>query len=229
MGAANTTKRSIRVLVADLEAIFRIGLKKVLGVEDDLRVVAQADKAPQLPGLAKKFKPDLLFVQAEMLGRDPRDSIFRIRQAWAPARIIITASALAAEETARYVEAGAVGVILKSVNPALFVKSARRVMRNELWLPEQHSAHVAGPLKGVPAAPLRPADTLTRREKSIIACLVQGWRNREIALRLRLTEQTVKNYLRTIYDKVGVSDRLELVLYAIHQRMELPPIPQAEP
>lgn len=97
MGVANTTKRRIRVLVADLEAIFRIGLKKVFGVEDDLRVVAQADKAAQVPGLAKKFKPNLLFVQAEMLGRDPRDFIFRIRQAWAPGRIIITASALAAE------------------------------------------------------------------------------------------------------------------------------------
>jgi DNA-binding NarL/FixJ family response regulator len=81
----------------------------------------------------------------------------------------------------------------------------------------------------MPAAPLRPVDTLTRREKSIIACLVQGWRNRQTALRLRITEQTVKNYLRTIYDKVGVSDRLELVLYAIHQRMELPPVPEAEP
>ncbi len=229
MGVANTTKRRIRVLVADLEAIFRIGLKKVFGVEDDLRVVAQADKAAQVPGLAKKFKPNLLFVQAEMLGRDPRDFITRIRQAWAPGRIIITASALAAEETARYVEAGAAGVILKSVNPTLFVKGARKVMRNKLWLPEQHSAHVASPLKGVPAAPRRPVDTLTRREKSIIACLVQGWHNREIAHHLRITEQTVKNYLRAIYDKVGVSDRLELALHAIYQRMELPPVLPTEP
>jgi DNA-binding NarL/FixJ family response regulator len=229
MGAASTTKRRIRVLVADLEAVFRIGLKKVLGVEDDLRVVAQADKAAQIPGLAKKFKPDLLFLQAEMLGRDPGEFISRLRRAWAGGRIIITASGLAAEGTARYVEAGAAGVILKSVNPTLFVKGARKVMRNKLWLPEQHSAHVSSPLKSVPAAPLRPVDTLTRREKSIIACLAQGWRNRQIALRLRITEQTVKNYLRTIYDKVGVSDRLELVLYAIHQRMELPPVPEDEP
>ena len=74
---------------------------------------------------------------------------------------------------------------------------------------------------------MRPADTLTRREKSIVSCLMQGWRNREIAQHLTITEQTVKNHLRTIYDKVGVSDRLELVLYAIHHRMELPPPPAA--
>jgi DNA-binding NarL/FixJ family response regulator len=72
-------------------------------------------------------------------------------------------------------------------------------------------------------------DTLTRREKSIIACLVQGWHNREIAHHLRITEQTVKNYLRAIYDKVGVSDRLELALHAIYQRMELPPVLPTEP
>jgi DNA-binding NarL/FixJ family response regulator len=69
---------------------------------------------------------------------------------------------------------------------------------------------------------------LTRREKSIIACLVQGWRNREIAETLKISEQTVKNHLRAVYDKVGVSDRLELALYAIHQKLELPPPPAAE-
>jgi len=74
-----------------------------------------------------------------------------------------------------------------------------------------------------PDTPLRPVDTLTRREKIIISYLMQGWRNREISQHLSISEQTVKNHLRTIYDKVGVSDRLELVLYAIHQRLELPP------
>jgi DNA-binding NarL/FixJ family response regulator len=68
----------------------------------------------------------------------------------------------------------------------------------------------------------RPVDTLTRREKSVICCLMEGWHNREISTHLSISEQTVKNHLRAIYDKVGVSDRLELVLYAIHQRLELP-------
>lgn len=79
-------------------------------------------------------------------------------------------------------------------------------------------------LEAHPAQSPRPVDTLTRREKTIISYLLQGWRNREISTHLLISEQTVKNHLRTIYDKVGVSDRLELVLYAIHQRMELPPI-----
>jgi DNA-binding NarL/FixJ family response regulator len=68
----------------------------------------------------------------------------------------------------------------------------------------------------------RPADTLTRREKAVIACLMQGFPNREIARCLSMAEQTVKNHLRAVFDKVGVSDRLELVLYAIHQKLDIP-------
>jgi DNA-binding NarL/FixJ family response regulator len=63
----------------------------------------------------------------------------------------------------------------------------------------------------------------------VISYLMQGWRNREISTHLSISEQTVKNHLRTIYDKVGVSDRLELVLYAIHQRLELPPVQPTAP
>jgi len=86
---------------------------------------------------------------------------------------------------------------------------------------------MAKQLAGSPERPLRPVDTLTRKEKAVISYLMQGWRNREIANQLAITEQTVKNHLRTIYDKVGVSDRLELVLYVIHQRLELPPVQPA--
>jgi len=70
---------------------------------------------------------------------------------------------------------------------------------------------------------------LTRREKSIISCLMEGWHNREISTHLSISEQTVKNHLGAIYDKVGVSDRLELVLYAIHQRLELPALQATVP
>ena len=124
----------------------------------------------------------------------------------------------------RFVESGAAGVILKTVEPALFVKCARKVMDGELWLPKKQVTDMAQALRGRPTAAVRPADTLTRREKTIISYLIRGLRNREIGEQLTITEQTVKNHLRTIYDKVGVSDRLELALYAIHKRLELPAV-----
>jgi DNA-binding NarL/FixJ family response regulator len=125
----------------------------------------------------------------------------------------------------RFVQLGAAGIILKSVEPSLFVRCARKVVcEDEVWLPHQQVSRIAKFVETSASQPLRPVDTLTQREKTIISYLMQGWRNREIAQHLTITEQTVKNHLRSIYDKVGVSDRLELVLYAIHQKMTLPPV-----
>jgi two-component system nitrate/nitrite response regulator NarL len=221
MRAAKKPRRKIRILVADEVGVFRLGLRRLFGVEDDLRVVAEADQAAQVLDLTKKFKPDLLYLQAEMLGNDPAGFVSSLHREWPSGRAIIVTSGASRDGSERYVKAGARGVILKSVDPEVFVESARRVMNNEIWAPQQEPAAETA----TPAEPeRRPADTLTRREKSVISCLVQGWHNREIATHLKITEQTVKNHLRTIYDKVGVSDRLELALYAIHKRLDLPPV-----
>jgi len=220
-------KKKIRILIADQEGVFRLGLRKLFGIEDDMQVVAQADSASQVPGLAEKFKPDLLYLQAEMLGKDPAEFIARLRHKWAGGKLIVVTPAALGGDGERWVKAGAAGVISRSTDPELYVKSARKVMRNQLWVPKTKPGAPAEPPKPAPTGPPRPVDTLTRREKSIIACLVQGWRNREIAQNLHITEQTVKNHLRAVYDKVGVSDRLELALYAIHQKLELPPPPPA--
>ena len=218
-------KKKTRILIADQEGVFRLGLKKLFGVEDDLYVVAQADKPAQIPGLAEKFKPDLLFIQADMFGSDPAELLGRLQKVWPGGKTVVILPGSLDLDGSRFVKAGAAGVISRATDPEQFVKNARALMRNGVWpqpLP-------APPATEIAAAPRRPVDTLTRRERSIIACLIQGWRNREIAQQLHITEQTVKNHLRAIYDKVGVSDRLELALYAIHQKLELPPAPQALP
>ena len=210
--------------MADREGVFRLGLKKLFAVEDDVRVVAQAESAPQVLSLTESFKPNLLLVQVEILTESGGNLIPQVRDISPQSKIVVTSSALTEDESVRFVKAGASGVILKTVDPVLFVKCARKVMQGEVWLPKRHVATMAKLLEVGKEHPIRPADTLTRREKTIISYLTQGWRNREIANHLSITEQTVKNHLRTIYDKVGVSDRLELVLYAIHQKLELPPI-----
>ena len=223
MPSQQTPKKKIRILIADHEAVFRLGLKKLFGVEDDLRVVAQAQDAAQAVVLAKEFRPDLVFVQADIARPNPGDLFAEIARAVTDTKIVVTASQLSEEESLKYVEGGASGVILKTADPAQFVKCARRVMQGEVWLGKKEVAQMAKRLGDVQGQQVRPRDTLTNREKTIISYLMQGWRNREIARHLSITEQTVKNHLRTVYDKLGVSDRLELVLYAIHQRLELPP------
>ena len=226
MSFRNGAKKKIRVLIADREGIFRFGLKELFAVEDDLRVVAQANSPAQLAALAKSLRPHLFFIQAEILTEGGSSLVAELRREAPKCKIVVTASTLPSEEEGmRYVQLGASGIILKSVEPSLFVRCARKVaVENEVWLPHDQVARIAKYVETNASRPLRPVDTLTQREKTIITYLMQGWRNREIAGHLSITEQTVKNHLRSIYDKVGVSDRLELVLYAIHQKLALPPM-----
>ncbi len=224
--SARRAKQRIRILIADREGVFRFGLKKLFGLEDDLRVVAQAETSNQVLDMAQAFKPDVVFVQQEIVAEGGAGEAFlaRLREVSPDSKIVITASVVTEADARRHLQTGAASVIFKSLDPLLFAKCARRVIANEVWLLGQEGVKVASGPEAGPPRRLRPVDTLTRREKTVISYLTQGWRNREIAKHLAISEQTVKNHLRTIYDKVGVSDRLELVLYAIHQRLELPPI-----
>jgi DNA-binding NarL/FixJ family response regulator len=226
MRLSNSGKKKIRVLIADREGIFRLGLKQLFAVEDDLRIIAQAESASQVIELTKSLRPHLYFIQAEIIMEAGGNLLEEIHREEPKCKIVVTSSAVPGEdEGMRFIQWGASGIILKSVEPSLFVKCARKVVwEGEVWLPRQQVARMAKYAETSAAGSLRPVDTLTQREKTIISYLMQGWRNREVAQHLSITEQTVKNHLRSIYDKVGVSDRLELVLYAIHQRMVLPPV-----
>lgn len=224
MRAARKPKQQYRILIADRGGVFRLGLKKLFAVEDDFRVVAQAENAAQVLDLARRFRAELLFIQAELAKEARGDLLERLRRAMPNVKILITIDNPGIDEPQNLIKRGASGVVLRSSDPAHFVNCARKVFNGEVCLPKPPAG--SSPPHASTAVP-RPADTLTRREKSIISCLLQGWRNREIARHLTITEQTVKNHLRTIFDKVGVSDRLELVLYAIHHRLELPPVSPA--
>ncbi len=228
MGTVRRSKK-IRVLVADREGIFILGLKKLFALEDDLRVVAEAETPEEVVQRTETFRPDLVFIKEDLLNESTGNLIASVLKIAPECKVVATSSSLSDDASMRHVRNGAAGVILKSVDPQLFIKCARRVTAGETWIPKRHVSTMAKLLEARPEAPPRPVDTLTRREKVIISYLMQGWHNKEISSHLTISEQTVKNHLRTIYDKVGVSDRLELVLYAIHQRLELPPVQATVP
>jgi DNA-binding NarL/FixJ family response regulator len=214
-------QHKISILIGDREAIFRLGMRRLLMSEDDLSVVSEIDQPLELLSQVVDFRPDVVFVQHEMLRPDAPAALAALREGAPASRLVVMASAVSEDEAVAFMKAGARGVILKTADPALFVKCARKVAEGEIWLPKRQVAQMARVLS---EPQNRPVDTLTNREKLVISCLVQGWRNREIAGHLSITEQTVKNHLRSVFDKVGVSDRVELVLYAIHQRLDLPPV-----
>ncbi|MCL5670039.1 MAG: response regulator transcription factor [Acidobacteria bacterium] len=218
------TRKKIKILIADRESIFRIGVKKLFSLEDDLRVVAQAENARQALAMVKSFRPDLAIVQQELAAGEDGNLMAKIRRQSPECKVVLTASVVSEDLRAQALESSASGLISKADEPEAFVKSVRKVLEGESIFAAAEAPLAGQELIGGNGRRARPVDTLTRRERTIISCLTQGWRNREIAQHLTITEQTVKNHLRSVYDKVGVSDRLELVLYAIHQHLELPPV-----
>jgi len=219
----NNYKARAKILIADGEGVFRLGLKKLFSVEDDLRVVAQAENSVQMVAMNRCFRPDLILVQEEIALTGFDRFVERLRFDSPNCRILVSYSHLADEQKEKLFHEGVSGVVARSAQPEYFVEIVRRVLDGDVTDPP-HAESGAGPINPPDRERQRPVDTLTTREKAIISCLTQGWRNRDIAAHLRITEQTVKNHLRSIYDKVGVSDRLELVLYAIHRQLELPPV-----
>ncbi|TAM82505.1 MAG: response regulator transcription factor [Acidobacteria bacterium] len=212
-----------KILIADGEGVFRLGLKKLFSVEDDLRVVAQAENSVQMVAMNRSFRPDLILVQEEIALTGFDRFVDRLRSDSPNCRVLVSYSHLGDKQKEKLFRNGVSGMVSRSAQPEYFVEVVRRVLDDDHkeFSPVESGSEDVNLLNGDHQ---RPVDTLTPREKSIISCLTQGWRNRDIAAHLRITEQTVKNHLRSIYDKVGVSDRLELVLYAIHRRLELPPV-----
>jgi DNA-binding NarL/FixJ family response regulator len=214
--------KKIRILLADREEVFRLGVRQLFALEDDLRVVAQAATSEQAVSLAERFKPHVVMVQGEIAAEPPGNFMEQLRPVSPRSKVVIIASALKEEMASRYMEAGAAGVIPRSAALSQFVKCVREAMKHKAS-PVRATGATMFKAAGYPHKPsVRPADTLTRREKAVIGCLMQGFPNREIARYLSIAEQTVKNHLRSIFDKVGVSDRLELVLYALHQKLDIP-------
>ena len=141
--------------------------------------------------------------------------------------IVLTAS----EDKNEWVQAmklGCNGIVVKQTPPELIVKSIRKVQEGEIWLDSHTTAAVmrqfASPSDGTPGGRGgRGRSPLSNREREIVALVAQGYRNREMAEKMFISEQTVKNHLHNIFDKLGVSDRLELALYAIHKGLHLSP------
>jgi len=215
-------RKRLRILIADKEAVFCFGLTKLLGLEDDLRVVAQAENGGQLLALAQTCKPDLLFVQTEIVREGAGNLLPQVRRILPQSKLVVVAAVLSEDESLRYVKAGASGVILRSAESALFAKCARRVIEGELWLPKRYVAKAKKTIEQAHGKAPPPVVTFTPREKMIISCLMAGCGNREVARTLSIGVQNVKNHLRTIYDKLGVADRLDVVLYTVNNRLELP-------
>jgi DNA-binding NarL/FixJ family response regulator len=210
----------VRVIVADSQAIFRAGLRKIFAVEDDIRVVGQAETLPQTISAAKKFSADILIMEAS-LSPNPADTVSELLRQTPSLRIVVVTARPLEELTLELIRRGAYGVVSRDVDPDIFVDCLRKVWQGEPWLDSRGIQWVLGAYRTQGSRPSssRSKIQLTPKESLIVSCVTQGMKNKEIAVRVGTTEQVVKNYLRKVYDKLGVADRLELALYCLHNRL----------
>ena len=206
------------MIVADTQAIFRAGLRKIFAVEDDIRVVGQAETFSQTLTAAKRFSADLLILEAA-LAPNPVDAVCDLLRQSPDMRLVVVTADHNQELTLELFRRGALGIVSREVEPELLVDCIRKVSKGEPWLDAEAIQWV---LEAYRTQDTRPAGVrskvqLTPKETLIVGCVTQGMKNKEIAVRVGTTEQVVKNYLRKVYDKLGVADRLELALYLPEQ------------
>jgi DNA-binding NarL/FixJ family response regulator len=211
---------AIRIILADSQAIYRVGIRKIFALEDDLRVVAQADSLENLKAAIERYPTDVVLLEGGLLvgstGAIP--DLLRI----APdVKLIVQAVSAEESQTVELYRRGVRGIISRSISPDLLVRCVRRIAAGETWIDNQSVNWVIDAYRSQAAALVSPRSQprLSPKEMAIITCITQGKRNKEIAFQLGTTEQVIKNYLRKIYDKLGVSDRLELALYCLHNKI----------
>jgi DNA-binding NarL/FixJ family response regulator len=210
----------IRVIVADSQAIFRAGLRKIFALEDDVRVVGQAETLPQTLTAAKKFSADVLLFEAA-IAVNPIEAVADLLRQNPGIKLVVVTTEPDQDLTLELFRRGVHAIVSREVEPELLVDCLRKVSKGEPWLDGRATQWVleAYRTQGSRAGAPRPKVQLTPKETLIVSCVTQGMKNKEIAIRVGTTEQVVKNYLRKVYDKLGVADRLELALYCLNSRI----------
>jgi two-component system nitrate/nitrite response regulator NarL len=219
---------NVRIIIADDHPIVRDGLKKLLLLEDDFEVVGEAGDGREVIDKVQELDPDVLLLDLRMPNLDGLSALQALQQTNKRTRIIVLTASEDKNEFVQAMKLGCSGIVLKQTAPDLIVKSIRKVHAGEIWLDSHTTAAVmrqfqTGTEAGGSASggKGRERSPLSAREREIVALVAQGYKNKEMAEKMFISEQTVKNHLHNIFDKLGVSDRLELALYAIHKGLHL--------
>jgi DNA-binding NarL/FixJ family response regulator len=215
----------IRIVIADDHPVFRDGVCEVLQLEEDFHLVGRASNGQDAIELLERYHPQILLLDLCMPGMDGLSTLRRVRELGLSTKVIVLTAAEEREHLVEAMQLGASGIVLKHDQTSVLVKSIRRVHAGEIWL---HSSTTQAVMQRTepPPPPMREPEfiaqpfNLTRKEKEVVRMVTQGLRNKEIASRMFISEQTVKNHLRAVFEKLHVGDRLELALYAIHHLLE---------
>lgn len=199
-----------KIILADNQSIYRAGVAKTLALQDEIRIVAQCTDSDRLMQAVRTFRSSVILFASSLLVDIP-GLVQSARMA--TSKLIVIAENTESLHT--YAVSSLDGVIFRDVTGSALLECVHSVAAGQTYLQEKSGRSLAEESDAVGA---RVRDRLTPKEIKIVALIVQGYKNKEIARHLGTTEQVIKNYLRNVYDKTGVSDRLELALFTIHHR-----------
>ncbi len=222
----------IRVLIADQFPVVRAGLRSIFATVPEIQVIAEAQDGNEAIDRTAELLPDVILTELRLPNSEGL-SVLRTLHARTPqVKVILFTASENKDDFIEAMKLGCCGIVPKDAAPSLILKSIQKVHAGEIWLDSNTTAAVirqfASPMDSVlaqAAANAKPRERaqLSQREREIIVLIAQGYKNKEIAEKMFITEQTVKNHLHNVFDKLGVSDRLELALYAIHNSLHLKP------
>ena len=223
----NRRSQPIRILIADDHPIFRDGLRRLLEAEPDLKVIGEACDGAEAVKLARQLKPDIMLLDLAM-PRMPGLEALRDMSSGSgvqSVRVILLTAAAEKKQIVEALQLGARGVVLKDSATQLLLKSIHTVMAGEYWVGRESVSNLVQYLRNLVQSSGEEAKQkkfgLTPRELEIVSAVVAGYSNKEIAEYFKISEDTVKHHLSNIFDKLGVSTRLELALFAVNQALPI--------
>ena len=216
--------QAIRILIADEYPILREGLRMLLETQHDFSVIGEASGGEDAWRLVHEVKPDVLLLDLATPRLAGLERLARLGGDNSCVRTLLLVGAMERNDVIKALELGARGIVLKESQTELLFKSIRTVMAGQYWVGRDTISDLVEALVGLHKSP--PATQtgfgLTRRELEVLALIVAGYTNRDLAEELRITEDTVKHHMTNIFDRTGASNRLELALFAIHHHLVKP-------